>query len=487
MITTYFKNKKTAQWCVYLFTGLVIGFLVSLIDTMDSIINNFLIFILFSLCIAPLISKRKDEEFDVFNTRVFIPLVYFLYFGAGYYFYNFRVNNFSEDIRMSESSVQTGLLLAIIGIVFFYIGYSLIYKIKKRDKNERDILAGWKQKKILSFTVISLFFFTAANALLWLSIRGIPLFIPEYYTESRTEIMAGKGYFYFIVLAVVPVSLLITALYWRTQGILQAKTSVVLKLLVLAMSSVALLTLLFNVERGLFVVFLVFIFINYHYLKRRLNIKKLAVLFLVMILLAALGGYLRSQQWSENEWVFAYVFLKEMLPEFDNYIQVIENVPDPLPLQFGRTIIPLFTNPIPRFLLPDKDNFKTAGIIFKEFFGHTWIRVGERVTLVGELFMNFHIVGVILGMFLFGAVAAFVQRTLCPSDKNPVKVLLYSLTLMGLISQIAGDIVSATLGYIQLVLPVLAIIIVIKIGTDMKHLQSREMGSQFDNKSLVKK
>jgi hypothetical protein len=163
------------------------------------------------------------------------------------------------------------------------------------------------------------------------------------------------------------------------------------------------------------------------------------------------------------------VLLLQVLPEFDNYVKVIEVVPDNLGLQKGKTILPLFTNPIPRSILPQKDDFKPAGVIFKEYMGHYHIRVGERMTLVGELFMNFHIFGVILGMFIFGSVTAFVQKKLYPKDKNPLMVLLYCLTLMGLIGQIAGDIVSATLGYVQLILPILVLYVFFRFGGKIKY------------------
>jgi len=465
-----------SEFPIYVVIGLFVGLLSCSIELTSLRICSFLVIVLLILCIVPTIVKKRTGDIDIFHTITLIPLIYFLYFGVGFYVFRLRGMFALSDESVSEETILTSLIVAIIGIIFFYVGYFSIYKIIKRKIFSKNIFSRWKQKKILVLIIYSSVFFVLVNLWLWLSIKGVPLFIPDYYREARTEIMAGKGYIYALCLAIVPFALLIANIYWQKEK----KISPMLKIAFLSIILITIGILVLNVERGIIVSFLIFLFINYHYMKKRFSIKKIFVFFLIIVFLAGFGGYLRTRQWSEEERLFLQVLLLELLPEFDNYVKVIKNVPEHLELQWGRTIIPLFTNPIPRILLPNKDDFKPAGVVFKEFFEHYHIRIGERFTIVGELFMNFHIAGVIFGMFIFGSITAFVQKKLYPKDKNPFGVLLYCLILMALVNQIAGDIVSGALGSLQILLPVIAFYIILRIGKSIKGIAHwKEVGTMI--------
>ncbi len=190
-------------------------------------------------------------------------------------------------------------------------------------------------------------------------------------------------------------------------------------------------------------------------MKRHIGFKKLVLVFLVVLLIALAGGYMRTIQWDETEWTVPNVVILQTFPEFDLYVGVLEKIPDNVDIQMGKTLIPLFTIPIPRSIFPNKDDYKTAGVLSKELFGYEFIRVGVRISLLGELYMNFHIAGIIIGMCIFGGMAAVVSKYFYPDKPNPLKVTAYSLTIMGLASLIAGDIVTVMLWYVQIMLPLI--------------------------------
>jgi hypothetical protein len=77
---------------------------------------------------------------------------------------------------------------------------------------------------------------------------------------------------------------------------------------------------------------------------------------------------------------------------------------------------------------------------------------------VAELFLNFHLFGVCIGMACYGFLAAVVYRRLYPAPDDPFGVTVYALTLAaGLAFQLPGDIMSVTLGYLQLLVPVVVL------------------------------
>lgn len=413
--------------------------------------------VLLGLCAAPLIYKLKAKTADPFHPLIAVPLAYFLYFGLGPFFFRMRMDYGLVPEVPSEGAVLMAEALAVIGIVFFYAGYRSFNAFAPTAPGSRrpggTVSLEWSQGKIILFIFSCLLLCVGVNVFFWISAGGIPLFIENYSQSERTAVMAGKGYLLAAALSIVPVTLLAINIYWKAgKG-----ASFVLKLALLLMALAVPVLLVLNVERGILVAFAWLLVMNYHYMKGRLGFRKLLVAFLLVVMLAGLGGYLRSTQWSGSDGVFTASLMIEVLNEFDNYAAVVDSVPDRLGLQYGRTLVPLLAIPIPRAVLPAKDDFKPAGAVFKEFFGHDYIRVGERMTLPGELYMNFHVYGVTLGMFGFGALAAYVKRKLYPDSGDPLKVLLYCLTLTGLVILIAGDIVSAAMGYAQFVLPVLCL------------------------------
>lgn len=458
MLTINMRNHPYIYACSFGITmlGALAGFYLS--DVNSALLSmTALVFILLCLCISPMLFfKNRYGVIDQFHPVVFLPLIYFVYFGLGPYLYVMRTKLEISANVVSDSMLPSLILLAIAGIAFFYIGFISGSKIIPRHEKSAFQPFEWQNQRTLFILILfSLIFFVSVNMLFWRSAGGIPLFISDYYKESKTEIMAGKGYFEFLALSIVPVALFLINWFLSL-----ANPSRVMKRMIILLFVVTLSLLILNLVRGLFLSFIIFSIISYHYTKKRLKLQKLIVIFLGVVLLAAIAGYLRSSQWSELEWSVGNIILLESAVEFDNYAKTIEIVPDQLELQLGKTIVPLFTTPIPRALFPIKDLFMPAQVLIKEFLGHDFLRIGERITIVAELFLNFHVFGVCIGMAIYGFLAALVYRCLYPSNKNPFQVTLYVLALAaGLAYQIPGDIASVALGYIQLTIPVIALFV----------------------------
>ncbi len=105
------------------------------------------------------------------------------------------------------------------------------------------------------------------------------------------------------------------------------------------------------------------------------------------------------------------------MADIDTFAAVILATPEQIPYWRGETLYPLLFKPIPRFLYPEKPEDISGGI-FPHRYG--FLSQANRETSFNlspmvELYCNFGIAGVVIGMFLYGllyriVLDAFVHR-----------------------------------------------------------------------------
>ena len=133
---------------------------------------------------------------------------------------------------------------------------------------------------------------------------------------------------------------------------------------------------------------------------------------------------------------------------------LMQSVPGALPLQYGSTFLPLLLKPIPRTLMPNKP-LGAGGILNSILFPVSYdAGYATTPTMLGEWYMNFSWVGIILGMALVGIAAAILYRLL-GRGRSPARVVLYMVCLLGLIAWVRGDLNVASTGFLFYFLPTL--------------------------------
>lgn len=95
----------------------------------------------------------------------------------------------------------------------------------------------------------------------------------------------------------------------------------------------------------------------------------------------------------------------------DNLLLTLAYVPDPIPYAYGGTFLPktLFSF-IPQFIWPERNRVWSRDLFWElqgPYVG------GTAPTLVGDLYFNFGILGVLSGMFLIGFLLRFIYEALC--------------------------------------------------------------------------
>jgi hypothetical protein len=94
------------------------------------------------------------------------------------------------------------------------------------------------------------------------------------------------------------------------------------------------------------------------------------------------------------------------LAQFTVFGEVIADTPAVVPFWEGESFYPILFKPIPRFIMPDKPEEVSGG-----WFGHRYglisqenIKTSINLPQIVELYGNFGLIGVIVGMFIFGLI-----------------------------------------------------------------------------------
>lgn len=120
---------------------------------------------------------------------------------------------------------------------------------------------------------------------------------------------------------------------------------------------------------------------------------------------------------------------------FDSMTLAVRYTPSQIPHRLGATLEGLWVGAVPRLLWPEKP---TIGIGYW-FAVHYWgtppgvTEVPQTVTHPGELYIDFGLVGVIVGMALLGLWYRFAYTALRPAESGTA-ALLYTVVLLTVVS-----------------------------------------------------
>ena len=121
--------------------------------------------------------------------------------------------------------------------------------------------------------------------------------------------------------------------------------------------------------------------------------------------------------------VFKAAVINRNQIELAKTAHIMHALGDELSLQYGQTIARWALAPIPRSLWRDKPVIPPGPEIGHEVYGQPV--AGVPPSLVGELYWNFHLPGVIVGAFAFGMLLRFLQAQFSPVGNNLLTTSLY--------------------------------------------------------------
>lgn len=189
---------------------------------------------------------------------------------------------------------------------------------------------------------------------------------------------------------------------------------------------------------------------------KRLGVKPILVLSLSAATILALG--LVRTTWNVREaesagWSGVATEARESLDTYYQLARTLDYFPARAGFLDGYSFYGVVANPIPRALWPGKPIGvgKLASILYD---GNPHNSIG--LSLPGELYANFGYVGSLLGMFLFGLVAAGIYAWYMRQRGDPAALVIYLMALSCLVTEIRGDILDATAPLLFSLLPTVA-------------------------------
>lgn len=381
------------------------------------------------LLTVPLVLERRLDPFSPAFFFVFLRMQWIgkpcleVLFG-GY------ANSQLEHLTAAESSelLRGALGILVLGMCGYWLGYySSAFRV---IPPVRLGLPRRFQRGRLKIAI-------AASAMVIVLVYGLFLRMAGGFASmlnsmgERSEVYAGANFVAWVLdLAAVP--LLFAALLRKLRSRRHPRW-----LVFLTVPVVLLLAATGDRSRALVPALMVVVF--WHYSIRRVKPVLLVGIALVLIFLAVGIRELRQSSFGGRETDFTtlesaasgpLVLVERFLlgrRTVDLIGVLLYITPERLPFQYGATYVRALAMPIPRAIWPEKPHVDESGLIGRALYGDDYY--GLPVGTEGVLYLNFHLPGVLFGMFFLGAVHRRIYERLRQSSDSPAVVILYAVAL----------------------------------------------------------
>jgi hypothetical protein len=416
--------------------------LLFILETTHSITYT-LILILFAVTALPFISAVVRNRFDLFEIIYPVAFLYFLFFGIRTIY---LLNNQEKAISFFfvPEATNRALLYTIAGFSALFLGYYSRFsekitkhlpKINFNPDNRRTI-----QVIIILYVIGMLsrgFFFLIGRRLTGPSVYNLIdyvfifcqwsfiLAVIFYFSKIRKHI----GAFFFLWFIFLPVEVFFTFL---------------------------------RPGKAYFLPIFFGPFMAYHYLRKKIHPSCLIIPILIMLLFVApIIPTIRSIAWqglspklgtflSDVGYIYTEVskslstltpseHLQAIYHEFMNRIHgidslttVIRYTPEAIDFQYGRTLFATFGFLIPQFIREntflkflDIEILSLGRRLGSIYYGIPDDIAGIAITQIGELYLNFHIFGVLIGMFLLGIFYKTFYLYFIRKNSHPFSLFIY--------------------------------------------------------------
>ena len=395
-------------------------------------------------------AERLDTSDDILAPLFVVVLAFVIHF-VGPAFYNLLVARIPTEIN--------AYLLAHLSIGAFLVCFSLGYflwgraQVKAERPTSRVFYDG---RVVFAFSVVfALTSLAAAGYFIRLSggllnhLAGLGL---------RLGLFQGQGVMLSLMTLSVPSTLLAYVVFARSRSL------VALAWFLMA-AGIALFTGVMSGSRGVLVALFLAIVVSRHYLVRRISVGGATVLLVVVAtFLVAFIALVRQPSLGEDfakldgvaevgEKLMVTLYGKGTFKELNSVARVHESVPSDVTFMNGKTFLAAATFPIPRSILPGK--LPGGSEVFtREIRPEIWAAGrGDRVTIIGELYMNFGWFGIVVGSFLIGALTRTMFAWRMRNENQPLLILVYAVGLVSLVALIRGDFAIASFQFIRFFLP----------------------------------
>ena len=177
--------------------------------------------------------------------------------------------------------------------------------------------------------------------------------------------------------------------------------------------------------------------------RRRPSIATMAVVALICVAMIGVIGHLRTAFRSSAEVSVSDVSASaagatfaRSLNIYQPYLAIIDGIPSRSPFLWGSSFAYLLVHPIPRSVWPDKPEAPIATIT-RVTLGSEAAKAGVAYPNIGEFYANFGVLGIFVGMWLFGVALRGLYEYLKIHQDNEWARVLYAIALPFLVQVVS--------------------------------------------------
>ena len=383
----------------------------------------------FALALAIAIVSRKAFR-DLFSpTAVFV-------FGYGglYLLGMLRWALLEEEAQFDDAASFSAVGVVLLGLISFVAVARTANKAAPAIELGRrpSTSAGGATLVFIVYGLVSILAFLALIVL-----AGGPVEYVLNYEERRLEVLTGWALVLPLCLPAGNIGFVIWMADRLQRGAFSVATALMLGLPLAVMNAAF--------SRTSLAVLVLTTLVVWHYLWRPIRFRALAVIASGMLLLLSSIALYRiatsaPEVLSNDSSIdtLTLLFLGQF-DAFDSLVQLI-SLDDQWRLQWGATIVlPLLTKPIPRIVWPDKPLATSHWLMDLLMPGWQDTGLNRAAGLLVEQYVNFSLVGVVLGMIILAWLWSRFYSNLYKSPTPISAVLLYSQHVTYLVLLIRND------------------------------------------------
>jgi len=376
------------------------------------------------LIVVYMVKSAIKRDFDIFEPIFFLALLLLLIFVLRpiqiLLDFDKRVYLLYDD----SAIIAKGLMFGALGNVAFLFGY----KRRVAEKLARKVpvfQTNWSAGRVMLLSIVYTIIGVGGFSYSLLRSGGIESFVSS--LQGRQLIMESSSYAFAALLNLVYIgSTILAAYYFRTKR---------LKGLFYAAVPFSFFLGLLQGGRAIVLVYFVSILVLYYYSRiarrgreGRFFLTTAIIFIIAVVFIVQLGAYrtrlergtIAAGRNSSLGW-YGTSFLQEF-NQFDWFAIVLKNTPTVLPYQYGKTLLEYFVQFVPRMFWAGKPlpiEYRVTNLLAN-------YQSGSPFTIVGEMYINFGLAGILFGMIILGIFARTAYEYMKQNPSNSAAILLYS-------------------------------------------------------------
>lgn len=397
-------------------------------------LNIFLAVVLILLGLAPIVRSvvRKSDYFEIINIFCFIFVAAMGVRGLTNKYQNSKwLVSYDIDSQAYEHVMLQVFIYGIVALATLYLGYWSKTGQRIAARIPRVRFFPNDKSKLIIIAMTALVVGILSSYVFLLEVGGTEVMADS--TKMIEEgIEVGGRLYYSLFLEFAVIGLLF--LYIGKMGMEKGMSE---KALLALFGGLILFNYLMLPFKGQIIGIVLGVLVANNYLRKKIKINTLAVMMAVLILLLPFLNNYRiygidslDQVWHSYDGEAGSTSEVNDITlgrsaGADMFFLALDRTPNPNPYLYGGSLMKIFTSFIPRPLYPDKP--WSFGVDFSNSYLDTALKASTSPSTIGELYINFHVAGIIVGFFIIGIFLRTVYAYCISNGITREGVIIYAI------------------------------------------------------------